>query len=413
MSEAAWSAVFNEESEDASKLAEGIRAKIIAAAQATEEGDTLLIPSRGAHASAGKQWRIVVELAGARDLTPIEVQHFVIWLEDRWGTEVADVFALPLRTVTLAPPSVRAPIVAKGPEADPPAPEPEDEAAKLFGARSPAPAADATPGGKMMSRDGSGMVPKSAEQKDLDAHPGVTTSIELAILTWTHLYARTPDPNNEAVKYGTHPEGTKLAKTFSSAPGATLRALVDKKTTTLSDYRDYFRTAHQALAVYPAIQSRLIDHWQELQRFLHTPEMIAAYYRKALPSMTGRGIPDLFDQSILLQVVCEKVTGPSDDALGEIKAKFGELEKKCETLSTKMDKMTDSIDKVTAVKNDLANLKNELTNLKSGVTELKKKSVPSGGGDKYCAWCDSNGFAESAYTHNEDKCGRKKAANQS
>ena len=48
------------------------------------------------------------------------------------------------------------------------------------------------------------------------------TGLELAILSWTHLYARTPDPNNDAVKYGTHPEGTKLAKTFSSAPGATL-----------------------------------------------------------------------------------------------------------------------------------------------------------------------------------------------
>ena len=75
MSEAAWDAVFKEENGDASTLAEGIRAKIIAAAQATEEGDTLLIPSRGAHASAGKQWRIVVELAGARDLTALELQH--------------------------------------------------------------------------------------------------------------------------------------------------------------------------------------------------------------------------------------------------------------------------------------------------------------------------------------------------
>ena len=411
MSEAAWDAVFQQEGGDASTLAEGIRAKIIAAAQATEEGDTLLIPSRGAHASAGKQWRIVLELAGARDLTSLELQHFIIWLEERWGVEVANGFALPLKTVTLAPPSLRAPIVAPPAPADPPAPEPEDEAAKLFGARSPPAASGATAGGKTMSRDGTGMVPKTTEQKDIDAHPGVTTSIELAILTWTHLYARTPDPNNEAVKYGTHPEGTKLAKTFSSAPGATLRALVDKKTTTLADYRDYFRTAHQALVAYPAIQSRLIDHWQELQRFLHTPEMIAAYYRKSLPSMTGRGIPDLFDQSILLQVVCEKVTGPSDDTLGEIKTKFGDLEKKCETMATKMDKMADSIDKVTAVKNDLSNLKNEVANVKSGVAELKKKPA-AGGGDKYCAWCDSNGFAESAYTHNEDKCGRKKAANK-
>ena len=63
-----------------------------------------------------------------RDLTPIEVQHFDIWLEDHWGAEVADVFAKPLRTVTLAPPSLRAPLKAEGPKADPPAPEPEDEA---------------------------------------------------------------------------------------------------------------------------------------------------------------------------------------------------------------------------------------------------------------------------------------------
>ena len=41
MSEAAWAAVFNEEGGEACKLAGGIREKIIAAAQATEEGDTL------------------------------------------------------------------------------------------------------------------------------------------------------------------------------------------------------------------------------------------------------------------------------------------------------------------------------------------------------------------------------------
>ena len=76
-----------------------------------------------------------------------------------------------------------------------------------------------------------------------------------------------------------------------------------------------------------------------------------------------------------------------------------------------MDKMTDALDKLTAVKNDMANLKNEVSNVKSSVTELKKKPAASGG-DKYCSWCDTNGFAESAYTHNEDKCGRKKAANK-
>ena len=99
MSEAAWDAVFQEDGGEESKLAKGIQAKIIAAAQATEEGDTLLIPSRGAHASAGKQWRIVVELAAARDLTPTELQLFDIWLEERWGTEVAETFAKPLRNV--------------------------------------------------------------------------------------------------------------------------------------------------------------------------------------------------------------------------------------------------------------------------------------------------------------------------
>ena len=117
MSEAAWDAVFKEDGGEESKLAKGIQAKIIAAAQATEEGDTLLIPSRGAHASAGKQWRIVVELAAARDLTPTELQLFDIWLEERWGTEVAETFAKPLRNVILSPPSARAAIVPKPPEA--------------------------------------------------------------------------------------------------------------------------------------------------------------------------------------------------------------------------------------------------------------------------------------------------------
>ena len=63
-----------------------------------------------------------------------------------------------------------------------------------------------------------------------------------------------------------------------------------------------------------------------------------------------------------------------------------------------------------AIKGELSNLKNEVSNVKSTVADLKKKPAPPG--DKYCAWCDNNGFAESAYTHSEDKCGRKKAANQ-
>ena len=84
------------------------------------------------------------------------------------------------------------------------------------------------------------------------------------------------------------------------------------------------------------------------------------------------------------------------------------IEKKIDTVASKADKQTEAAEKVNAVKGDLANLKNEVSNVKSTVAELKKKPNPAG--DKYCAWCDNNGFAESAYTHTEDKCGRKKAA---
>ena len=55
--------------------------------------------------------------------------------------------------------------------------------------------------------------------------------------------------------------------------------------------------------------------------------------------------------------------------------------------------------------------RDDLKKNKKSKDELKKKPTTPAG-DKYCAWCDNNGFASSAYTHNEDKCGRKKAANK-
>ena len=55
---------------------------------------------------------------------------------------------------------------------------------------------------------------KSREQMDIEAHAGVTSSLELAKLTWVLFFGRMPEDGHESVKYGTHPEGTKLAKTI-------------------------------------------------------------------------------------------------------------------------------------------------------------------------------------------------------
>ena len=404
MTEAAWAAAFNEDGTDESNLQGAIVKKLIEAAKATGE-ETLLIPSRGTKPSAGKEWRTLVSEA---QLTPLETRAFSIWLEDRWGTEAHDVFREPMKEVALSQPMPKAPA-----KVDPPAPEEseeKDEALKMFAER-------ATPAKAPGAHDarfgftGKHVSTKSREQMDIDAHAGVNDSLELAKLTWVLFFGRMPEEGHDSVKYGTHPEGTKLAKTLNSAPGTNLRSLVEKKTTTMADYRDFFRTAHQALGSSPPLQMRLSDHWQELQRFVYSPDMVAAYYKKALPSMNGRGIPDLFDHSILLQVVCEKVNGPANESFAELEAKVVAFEKKMEAVSTKVDKQSEAAEKANAMKGELSNLKNEVSNVKSTVAELKKKPTTPAG-DKYCAWCDNNGFAASAYTHNEDKCGRKKAANQ-
>ena len=109
MTEVAWAAAFNEEGTDESNLQGAIVKKIIDAAQATGE-EMLLIPSRGKKPSAGKEWRTLVTEA---QLTPLELNAFTIWLEDRWGEDVANVFREPIKEVALsrpmpkAPPSVR------------------------------------------------------------------------------------------------------------------------------------------------------------------------------------------------------------------------------------------------------------------------------------------------------------------
>ena len=109
MTEAAWAAAFNEEGTDESNLQGAIVKKLMEAAKATGEED-LLIPSRGAKPSAGKEWRTLVTEA---QLTPLELNAFTIWLEDRCGEDVANVFREPIKEVALsrpmpkAPPSVR------------------------------------------------------------------------------------------------------------------------------------------------------------------------------------------------------------------------------------------------------------------------------------------------------------------
>ena len=77
MTEAAWGAAFNE-------LQGAIVKKIIDAAQATGE-EMLLIPSRGKKPSAGKEWRTLVTEA---QLTPLELNAFTIWLEERSGARM-------------------------------------------------------------------------------------------------------------------------------------------------------------------------------------------------------------------------------------------------------------------------------------------------------------------------------------
>ena len=67
-------AAFNEEGTDESNLQGGIIKKLMEAAKATGE-EEMLIPSRGAKPSAGKEWRTLVTEA---QLTPLETNAFTI-----------------------------------------------------------------------------------------------------------------------------------------------------------------------------------------------------------------------------------------------------------------------------------------------------------------------------------------------
>ena len=118
MTEVAWAAAFNEEGTDESNLQGAIVKKLIEAAKATGE-ETLLIPSRGTKPSAGKEWRTLVTEA---QLTPLETNAFSIWLEDRWGVEVYDVFREPIKEVALSRPMPKA-----SAKVDPPAPGDSEE----------------------------------------------------------------------------------------------------------------------------------------------------------------------------------------------------------------------------------------------------------------------------------------------
>ena len=93
----------------------------------------------------------------------------------------------------------------------------------------------------------------------------------------------------------------------------------------MKDFQDHFHRAVQAAEGDSAIQQRLSAHWMELSQYFDSVEMMRTYYRKYLTVKSGRGLPKLIDEHIVMLVMCSELErargcGPSGSSAQEASA---------------------------------------------------------------------------------------------
>ena len=356
------------------QLASGVADKLRDAAAAN--GDVVVPTSKGA--LAGAQFRLLAQMA---NLSEMEGVALVGWLEEAYGEAIAERFLMPLPNVALtapvstaAPPATLAPFAppTMAPSAMPSASRSSIAALLASGPPGPTPASPVT----------STFLPY---QREDEAAHGFDSG-RIAILTFLMHTARAPPPGHESVKYGVDPSAmTKLYKGLQSSVGSLLWDLVTRESSTMKDFQDHFHRAVQAAEGDSAIQQRLSAHWMELSQYFDSVEMMRTYYRKYLTVKSGRGLPKLIDEHIVMLVMCSEL----ERARGCGSSGAAAQEASANAAAERAAKAAENVKELAMdLKLKFGELKSEVNNMRTEVKNLKEKVAKSpSASEKECTYC--------------------------
>ena len=389
------------------QLDSGVVAKLSKAAEASS---LLTVTAQGT--VMGVQWRRVAEAA---ELSVAEMGALRDWIEEIHSQEAADRFssALPSVAVTVKselPAAALAPAASTKlvfPASESAAPAPTSEFERLMASSAPA---VEDPFGL---RSGSLPLPSpmsETEREDVLAHG--FDSGKIASLTWLIHTARPCPPNSADFKYGVDPSAVrKLYSGLQSSVGTLLWELVKSDSSSMKDFQNHFYRAVQA-AVDADIRARISTHWTEMMQYFDSVEMVRAYYKKFLTIRSGRGLPKIIDEHIVMLVMCSELERTRGGASSSASAEM-------QTMASSMEKQTRIIESlketVTELKAKVGEIKSQLNDLKTGHAALKEKVASNkggrGGDARVCGYCGAPGHTE-AYCHKKqsDEAAKKAAA---
>lgn len=391
--------------ESKSQLDAGVAIKLRAAGTARLSQVPLPTEREGI---TGVKWK---RLARDAELTAAEMGYLHDWLEANYGEVVAERFTRPLPVISN---DVN---VTSGPQVS------GDEVtssmsklkiASMVGAGS----AETTfqklfkegqPGVNSLFEEQEGANPSAeiavsaTERADVLAH-GFSSGM-IATLTWFLHTARPPPINSSDFCYGVDPSSVrKLYSGMQSSVGTLLWELVKSNTSTMRDFQDHFYRATQASSDYPAVRQRLSNHWIEMTQYFDDARLVRSYYKKFLTIRSGRGLPKLVDEHILMLVMCaEMEKGRGEGASGgdlraEMSALVSTVEKQTRIVESSKETISELKLKLGEVKNDLNNMKNDVKVLKEKVSKPKAPNLQ----DRECTYCGMKGHTE-AYCHKKEQ----------
>ena len=144
-------------------------------------------------------------------------------------------------------------------------------------------------------------------------------------------------------------------------------------------------------------------------QYFDSVEMVRAYYKKFLTIRSGRGLPKIIDEHIVMLVMCSELErsrgGTSSSTTAEMQTMVSTMEKQTRSIESFKETVAD-------LKLKVGELKSTVNDLKTGHAALKEKVGKVGGRDsRVCGYCGSPGHTE-AYCHKKqaDEAAKKASA---
>ena len=386
-------------------LDSGVVAKLSAAAE--DKAPLFKITSTGP--LAGVQWR---RLAQAANLNDDEMDSLRDWVEETIGDGAATRFAAPLPDVAVTVKKEKAALELRPSAAGGRVQSKEIERApaeaafeQYFGG---APAAGEAAYGQAHNVATAPSAMSEQEREDVLAH-GFSDSSKISDLTWVVHTARPPPLHCAEFKYGVDPSSVrKLYSGLQSSVGTLLWELVKSNTSTMKDFQNHFYRAVQA-ALDPDVRARISNHWTEMTQYFDSVELVRAYYKKYLTIRSGRGLPKLIDEHIVMLVMCSELEQAREGASG---SSSGEQMQAMVALVEKQTRVIESVkESMAELKLKVGELKSQVNDLKTGHQSLKVKVEAGKAKGRVCTYCGQEGHTEPfCHKKTQDKAAEKASA---